>query len=96
MKPLILNNWAANPASLVLASVLWLLIRRSLEETAAPDDGSQPTFIVPGAGGGIRGWRERERGERIWLPRNLPYTLDEDDPCQRNHHSRNRRPSRRG
>ncbi len=39
MKALILNNWAAKIASLVLASVLWFLIRKNIERL--PDDASQ-------------------------------------------------------
>jgi hypothetical protein len=46
MKTLILNNWAAKVASLVLASVLWFLIKKNLEETG-PQDMAQPLVVTP-------------------------------------------------
>jgi hypothetical protein len=46
MKALILNNWAAKVASLVLASVLWFLIRKNLEETAPKEDAMQAPLVV--------------------------------------------------
>ena len=46
MKTLILNNWAAKLASLVLASVLWFLIRKNLEETAPKDEASVAPLVV--------------------------------------------------
>jgi hypothetical protein len=46
MKTLILNNWAAKVASLVLASVLWFLIRKNIEEGQTPEPLS-PMVIAP-------------------------------------------------
>ena len=49
MKTLILKNWAAKIASLVLASVLWFLIKKNIEETASQGDVMQaaPVVVVP-------------------------------------------------
>ncbi len=46
MKSLILNNWAAKAVSLAVASVLWFLIRKNLEETAPQDDSTQTPLVV--------------------------------------------------
>ncbi len=54
MKNLILNNWAAKLASLVLASVLWFLIRKNLEETGPKDDGMQAPLVLTPTDGSHR------------------------------------------
>ena len=46
MKTLILNNWAAKIASLVLASVLWFLIKKNIEVPSPDQDGSQAPLVV--------------------------------------------------
>ena len=46
MKTLILNNWAAKVASLVLASVLWFLIKKNIE-TTSPDQLQAPLVVTP-------------------------------------------------
>ncbi len=46
MKTLILKNWAAKIASLVLASVLWFLIKKNIEETASQGDMMQAAPVV--------------------------------------------------
>ncbi len=43
MKNLILNNWAAKIASLVLASTLWFLIKKNIE----PADLQSPLVVAP-------------------------------------------------
>jgi YbbR domain-containing protein len=48
MKTLILKNWAAKIATLVLASVLWFLIKKNIEETASQGNMTQaPMVDVP-------------------------------------------------
>ena len=50
MKTLILNNWPAKIASLVLASVLWFLIKKNIE-IADPDvNGGQTPAAVMASG----------------------------------------------
>jgi len=46
MKTLILNNWPAKIASLVLASVLWFLIKKNIEELAPASDTAQAPLVV--------------------------------------------------
>jgi len=49
MKTLILNNWAAKIASLVLASVLWFLIKKNIEVPSPEQDMLQaPTVLTDG------------------------------------------------
>jgi hypothetical protein len=54
MKNLILNNWAAKLASLAVASVLWFLIRKNIEEGAPQDDASQAPLVVTPTDGSHR------------------------------------------
>ena len=46
MKTLILNNWAAKIASLVLASVLWFLIKKNIEVPSPEPDAMQAPLVV--------------------------------------------------
>ncbi len=46
MKTLILNNWMAKIASLVLASVLWFLIKKNLETPMADQANNQAPKVV--------------------------------------------------
>ena len=42
----ILNNWPAKIASLVLASVLWFLIKKNIESPASEGDSTQAPLVV--------------------------------------------------
>ncbi len=46
MKNLILNNWVAKIASLVLASTLWFLIKKNIENTPMDDESIQAPLVV--------------------------------------------------
>jgi YbbR domain-containing protein len=46
MKTLILNNWAAKIASLVLASVLWFLIKKNIEVPADDADMNKAPIVL--------------------------------------------------
>ena len=50
MKTLILNNWPAKIACLVLASVLWFLIKKNLEMAPAEDDPTQSSLVTSPGG----------------------------------------------
>ncbi len=51
MKTLFLNNWAAKAVTLAVASVLWFLIRKNLEETGPMDDATQAPLVMTPADG---------------------------------------------
>lgn len=45
MKALILNNWEAKLVSLVLASVLWFLIKKNIETPASEADAMRAPLV---------------------------------------------------
>jgi len=47
MKTLILNNWAAKIVSLVLASVLWFLIKKNIEYPSLDQAAQAPLVVTP-------------------------------------------------